>query len=581
MSAPQRTERMRTGIAGLDEALGGGLPRGRVALVVGDPGAGKTLFALQSLAEGARLGEAGVFLTFEESPRDLLANMAAFPWAPSASCRARLSMLDGRELRAASRNGGFDLAGLLSAMEHRCRRIGARRLAIDGLDVLLDMIEDPAVMQREVYRLADWLSRHALTAIITTRRLLNDETLPARYALLPFVTDCVMVLQNRIEGHNAARRLRILKCRGTAHSANELAMVLSSAGLEVDAPRTLETPHRISSQRISTGVARLDTMLDGGYLRGTCTLVSGAPGTAKTSMAGAFVVAACRRGERALFVTLEESSEAITRNLASVDIRLGRFVRSGLLRISSVPESGTAAEAHTLRIAALLQQEQARCLVIDPVSALMHPGASDLAFDSLLGLLDQAKRRGVTVLVTASVVDGSSPTEENSAVGLSSIADTWMHVTYLAAAGERNRALTIVKSRGTAHSNQVRELVLTKRGISLVDVYTAGGAVLMGALRRQKEEQEHAEHIRMARADQARRAEVAASIAEVQARMASLRADLEHKELEMHLLKVRSESGAARGAANLAVLRSMRGADLPAKRARRAAAEAPRRRRTE
>lgn len=567
MSRAPAIERMRTGISGLDEALGGGLPRDRATLVVGSTGAGKTIFAIQMLAQGVRLGEAGVLLTFEESPEDILANMAAFTWAPSGRAGARLSIMDGREVRTAFRNGSFDLAGLLSAVEHRCRRIKARRIVFDGLDVLLDMIDDPALMRQEVYRLSDWLSEHALTAIITAKRQLDDEALPSRYAFLPFLTDCVIVLQHRIVGHTAARRLRVLKCRGVAHSSNEMALVLSSSGLQIDAPRTTEMEHQVFSERVSTGVARLDTMLDGGYLRGTCTLVSGAPGTSKTSLAGAFAEAACERGERALFVSFEEAGEAIARNLASVNIRLGRFVRSGLLRIFSVPEIGTAPEAHTLRIGSLLDEYTARCLVVDPVSALFRAGASEFAFEALLGLLDLAKRRGVTVLLTASLADGSNPTDENSAVGLSSIADTWMHVSYVAAAGERNRALTIVKSRGTGHSNQVRELILSSHGLSLVDVYTAGGAVLMGALRRQKEEQERAEQTRVARAEQVRHDEIASAIAETQTRIASLRADLEHKKTEWRLLKERSKAGMARGAANLEVLRTMRGADLAPKKA--------------
>lgn len=561
-------DRTRTGISGLDEALGGGLPRGRTTLVVGSTGAGKTIFAVQMLAQGVRLGEAGVLLTFEESPKDILANMAAFNWAPSGRASKRLSVMDAREVRTAFRNGSFDLVGLLSALEHRCRRMKARRIAFDGLDVLLDMIDDPAVMRREVYRLSDWLSEHALTTIITAKKQPDDEALPSRYAFLPFLTDCVVVLQHRVVGRTAIRELRILKCRGAAHSSNEMPMLLSSAGLEIVAPRTTEMEHRVFADRVSSGVARLDTMLDGGYLRGTCTLVSGAPGTSKTSLAGAFAEAACDRAERTLFVSFDEAGEAIVRNLASVNIRLGRFVRSGLLRIFSVPVSGTTPEAHTLRIGSLLDAHGARCLVVDPVSALIHAGASEFAGDAVLGLLDFAKRRGVTVLLT-SLLDSSDPTDEDTAIGISTVADTWMRLSYVAAAGERNRALTIVKSRGTGHSNQVRELILSSRGLSLVDVYTAGGAVLMGTLRRQKEEQERAEQTRVARAEQAQHDEIATAIAETQTRIAGLRADVERKKAALRLLKESSKVGAAAGAANLAVLRRLRGADLAPKKAGR------------
>jgi circadian clock protein KaiC len=260
-------------------------------------------------------------------------------------------------------------------------------------------------------------------------------------------------------------------------------------------------------------------------------------------------------------VSFDEAGEAIVRNLASVNIRLGRFVRSGLLRMSSVPGSGVTPEAHTLRIGMLLDEHQARCLVVDPASALVHAGAAEFVYDAATGLIDQAKRRGVTIVLTSPLV-GSDPMAENTVIGISTMADTWLHMSYVAAAGERNRALTIVKSRGTGHSNQVRELILSDHGVSLVDVYTAGGAVLLGTLRRQKEEQERAEQTRAERAEQARYDEIASAIAETQTRIVGLRADLERKKAEGRLLKMRSKAGVARGAANLEVLRTMRGADL-------------------
>jgi circadian clock protein KaiC len=576
MSDTHAVERMRTGIAGLDQALGGGLPRGRTALVVGSPGAGKTVFALQVLAQGVRLGEAGVLLTFEESPKDLLANMAAFSWAASGRAKTRLSIVDGRDVRTSFRNGSFDLVGLLSALGRRCARAKARRIVVDGLDVLLDMIDDPAVMRRETYRLSDWLAEQGLTSIITAKQQPGEEGLPARYAFFPFLTDGVIVLQHRVVGHTASRRLRILKCRGISHSSNEMPLVLSSSGLEVDAPRTMRMAHKVFSERVSTGVKRLDTMLDGGYLRGTCVLVSGAPGTSKTSLGGAFAEAACKRGEPTLLVSFEEAGEAIVRNLASVDIRLGRFVRSGLLNIFSVPASGTTPEAHMLRIGSLLDPG-IRCLVIDPISALIQSEGSESIVDALLGLLDLTKNRGITVLLTASLLQGSEGTEENSAIGLSAIADTWLHLSYQAAGGERNRALTIVKSRGTGHSNQVRELILSNNGLSLVDVYTAGGAVLMGALRQQKEEEERAEHRVAAATEQSRHLKLSAGILEAQTRISTLRVEVAERQAELRTLEERSKAGVARGAANLAGLRTLRGADVAPKKARRPAATPSRR----
>jgi|CXWL01.1.fsa_nt_gi circadian clock protein KaiC len=574
----RRLERMPTGICGLDQALGGGLPRARTTLIVGGTGAGKTIFALQALAQGAALGEGGVLLTFEESPDDILANVAAFSWAKGEPGPERLKIIDGREVRTAFRNGSFDLVALLAVVELEAARIAAQRVVIDGIDVLLDMIDDLAVLRREVYRLAEWIAGQSLTAIITARTEEDEEALPARYAFIPFLTDCVIVLRHGLINRTAVRTLRILKCRGVAHTSNELPLVLSSSGIEIAVPPAEERAQPIYSERVSSGVARLDTMLEGGYLRGTSTLISGAPGTSKTSLAGAFAEAACARGERTLFVSFDEAGEAIIRNLLSVNIQLDRFVKSGLLRVFSVAAAGTAPEAHTLRIAALVAEHHATFLVVDPLSALIGQDAGDFGEDAVIGLLDLTKRRGVTFLLT-SLLDGSDPASEASAAGISTIADTWIHLSYLAAAGERNRALTIIKSRGTGHSNQVRELVLSSTGVDLVDVYTAGGAVLMGTMRREKEERERAEQGRVARAEQAMQDLVASAVDETQAKIATLRIEEKRKKAELELLKESSRAGVATDAANLEVLRVMRGADIarvagqprtaPARRSRR------------
>ena len=553
-------DRMPTGIAGLDEALGGGLPRGRTTLVIGHTGVGKTIFAVQVLAEGARLGEAGVMVTFEESRADILANMAGFAWAPPTRAARRLAIMDGGEVRTAFRNGNFDLVGLLAALDHHCRKTGARRIAFDGLDVLLDMIDDAAVMRQEVYRLAEWIADRGMSAIVTAKRRPEDETVPSRYAFLPFLSDCVVLLQHRMIDRTAVRGLRILKCRGLAHSSNEMPMLLAASGLEIVAPRTTEIERAVVTERVSSGVPRLDAMLDGGYRRGSSTLVSGAGGTGKTSLAGTFAEAACARGERTLFASFDEAGSVIVRNLASVNIRLDRYVRSGLLRVSAVPARGTPPEAHMLRIRNLVDSHEARCLVVDPVSALVHAGETEHADDAVIGLLDFAKRRGVTVLLT-SLLDAWDPSDADTSLGISTVADTWMRLSYVSAAGERNRALNIVKSRGTGHSNQVRELVLSDSGLALVDVYTAGGAVLMGTLRREKEEQGRAEQVRLTRAEVVRYDEMASAIAEAEKEIARLRDEVFRRKEDVRLLEENARAGAAAGASLKGMLGSLRGAD--------------------
>jgi circadian clock protein KaiC len=559
---------METGISGLDEALGGGLPRGRTALVVGGPGSGKTTFAWQVLAQGAQVGEGGVLLSFEEAAQTILKNMEAFSWAPSGRALRRLSMMDGREVRTAFQNGNFDLVGLLAALDYRCRRLRARRIAFDGIDVLLDMIDDPAIMRREFYRLADWLAERTLTAIVTAKKQWNDDGQASRYAFLSFLADSVVVLEHRVLRRTAARSMRILKCRGVAHSSNEMPLVISSSGLEAVPPQEVETKHEVFSERVSSGVARLDALIEGGYLRGTSILISGAPGTSKTSLAGAFAEAACARGEQTLFVSFDESGDAIVRNLASVNIRLARFVRSGRFRIYSVSATGITPEAHVIRIRNLLTQHAARNLVIDPISAFAHEGVGEQSRDAVLGLLDLARSRGITVVMT-SLLANSDPTQEAAMVGVSTIADAWMHVSYAASGGERNRALTIIKCRGTAHSSQVRELKLTSNGISLADVYAAGGTVLMGTMRWQKEEQERAEQARLARVQEEQRQELSAALSKTRSQIANLRVEEKERKEALRQLADRSKAGVVADASSLATLRQLRDGDNEPARPRR------------
>lgn len=554
--------RMPTGIVGLDEVLGGGLPLGITALVVGSPGTGKTILATQVLAAGVQLEEPGVLVTFEESSARTLASAQEFGWlAADEGATSLLSVMDGRDVRTAFRNGNFDLVGLLSAVGHRCDILGARRLAFDGLDVLLDLIDDPGVMRREVYRLSDWLSERKLTTIVTAKLQAGEEELAGRYSFLSFLADCVIVLRHHVVDRTASRSLRVVKCRGAAHSSNELPMVLSATGMRVVAP-AVAVEQQIFAERISSGVARLDTMLDGGYLRGTCTLVSGAPGTSKTTLAGAFVEAACARGERALFVSFDEAADAIAANLGSVNIRLEPYVQSGLLRMLSIPVGGSVPEVHAMRIENAIDSQRPTCLAIDPISALVNTGGnrSDAStMDAVLSILYRTRRTGISVLLT-SLVDGVS-SEENSIIGVSATADTWIHVSYVASGGERNRALTIVKSRGTGHSNQVRELVLSKEGVSLVDVYTANGAVLMGTLRLQKEAHEQAALVRSGQALEAERIKLVAELSRTRAQLVSLRGEEERQKAELASLAATEEAEVAQKATDLEALRLIRGAD--------------------
>lgn len=539
--------RAPTGIAGLDQMTLGGVPTGRVTLVEGGPGAGKTVLALQSLAHGAMAGEPGIFVAFEESPRHILANLAGFDWAADARWQGRVAFLDAQPSPDLVQSGAFDLDGLLAVIGAQAAATGARRIVFDALDVALALLPDAAARRRELHRLYHWLPAHGLTTIITAKAARADTAAPDPEGLnfLQFLVDCSIVLRHDIIGGISQRSLRIAKYRGSAFSENAAPMVIGPGGVEVAfmAPAR-ETFTPVSSERITTGVARLDAMLSGGYYRGASVLISGAPGTAKTTLSGAFAEAACRRGEPALFVSFDSLGQELVRNLRAVGIDLTPHCDAGLLRIHATRALSSSAETHMLRIQAMAQAQGTRCLVVDPLSALSQDGNAAYSHSIAERLIDWAKARGITILCT-SLVDPASPETEGTPLQVSTIADTWLHLSYRSQAGERNRALTIIKSRGTGHSNQVRELLLSDHGVTLQDVYLADGEVLMGTLRWARE---HAETQRAAEAAaqaERDRMRLEAEASEIESRIALLRRDLALKEAERAML---SGSIAARDA---------------------------------
>jgi circadian clock protein KaiC len=532
----QILEKAPTGIAGFDENAHGGLPRGRTSLVVGGPGSGKTVFALQTLVNGARdQAEPGIFIAFEESVEQIIANAATFGWDIPALEAERLFFLDARLPSDAFAGGGFDLAGLLSSLAAKAAEIGARRIVFDSIDVLLAYLDDPLAARRELYRIHDWLSNSGMTGIITSR--VND-TNPygsMHYSFLQFMSDCVVLLSHYLKDRVSVRTLRIVKYRGSAFAENEAPFTIGASGIEVAGSGPLQFEYEVSQERVSTGVERLDTMLQGGYYQGTSVLITGAPGTAKSTLCGAFVEAACLRGDRALYVSFDEAGNEIVRNLASVGIRLAPHVESGRLRMASIRTEGASAEEHYLILRNLIREHGPCCMVVDPLSAMLRAGGQISAVSIAERLLNLTKAEGIT-LVCTSLLEGTNPIQESSPVDVSTIADTWIHLSYVAQRGERNRELTIIKSRGTGHSNQVRELVLNDAGVSLTDAYAAGGEVLLGTLRWEKEAEEEIERER-AQADWERRVrELELAEAEAQARIELLRREVEARRAELALL---------------------------------------------
>ncbi len=536
--APQRSPgliKAPTGITGLDEITRGGLPQGRTTLIAGGPGSGKTILGLQALVHGATTqNEPGIFVAFEERADRIVSNAASFGWDLPALQRRKLFFLDAQPSPDLVHTGESDIHGLLAAIEARVRTMRAKRIVFDSLDILLTWLGDPTLVQREVGRLHDWLLESGLTAIVTARAPDQLASPSGVLQFLPFLVDCAVGLEHTVVTGVSQRNLRVMKYRGSGFAESAAPMIIGERGIEVAGDLPVRGPARASTARVSTGITDLDDMLSGGYHEGSSALITGSPGTAKTTLAGAFVQATCARGDRALFISFDSEPAEIVRNLASVNIRLTRHLREGRLLMESRSALSASAESQLLAIRRLLDTHRPAVLVIDPVSALSKQGNETTGFGVAERLIALAKSRGITVLCT-SLLGDASPHGEGSRIHVSTIADTWIHLSYHVVAGERNRALTIVKSRGTAHSNQVREMTLGARGVRLADVYAAEGEVLMGALRAQREAEEQAKAVRRD-AERARRAVQAERVgAELRARIASLQEELALRTAELEL----------------------------------------------
>ena len=488
-AAQQLPSKLATGIQGFDELSHGGLTLNRTNLIMGGPGSGKTLFALQTLVHAIRARqEPGIFVAFEENTRQIIANAACFNWGLPALVKNKLFFLEAHLSPEVVQSGDFDLTGMLAMLKAKKEEMGARWIVFDGIDVLLTLLHNSTAEIREIYRIRDWLAKNEMNAIITAK--VDDGASPAvHYGFLQFMMDCVIRLSRRLELGVSLHRLQITKYRGSDFIAGEFPVSFGLSGMEVSAPEPAEIKHTASTERISAGFERLDTMLGGGLFRGSSTLITGVPGTSKTTLAGKFAEAACRRGEHTLFVSFDEGADPIMRNLASVGIQLKPHVKSGLLHMYSARTESVSAEEQLLKLKALVREYRPRCMVIDPLSAISKAGGLLAARPIANRLIYMLKDEGITVVLTA-ISDGDDPQSEATELQVSMVADTWIHLSYIVRSGERNRALTIIKSRGTWHSNQVRELVLSETGPLLADVYAAGGEVLMGTLRWEKEAEE-------------------------------------------------------------------------------------------
>lgn len=462
-------EKIPSGIEGFDDLTAGGLPSQGTTLLMGGPGCGKTVLALQILAGSAlHRGTPGIFVSFEEDTRRVAANAGNFGWNLGQIGDDKLFLIDGWLRADVVKSGSFDLTGLLSTLEAKTRAMGAKLIVFDAIDVLLNLLDDPVAECRELYRLHEWLMRQKITGIFTTKVEENNPATAQRYGFMPFMADCAVLLSQRVSERVTVRAMRVLKYRGSPHVLNEVPFVIGPAGVEVGSSNGVHPEPQPFTERVSIGIERLDAMLGGGLYRGTNVLITGSSGAGKSMLAGTFIEAACRRGERALFISFDENARDIVRDLATVNVHLAPHLESGLLRMEAVRSESASSEEHFMRMRRYITEHQPRSLAIDPLSALARVGGGLAARAVAERLIYLCRNAGITVLFT-SLLEGIDPHLETTTLHVSTISDSWIQISYSLLHGERRRALSIVKARGSKHSNQLRELAFDDTGITVAE----------------------------------------------------------------------------------------------------------------
>jgi len=480
-----------TGIEGFDEITGGGLPTGRPTLLCGGAGCGKTMFSMSFLVNGAsQYDEPGVFMSFEESSDELVQNVASLGFDLPQLIKDKKLLLDHVRVERSEieETGDYDLEGLFIRLGFAIDSIGARRVVLDTIESLFAGLLNQTILRAELRRLFRWLKDRGVTAVITGER--GDGTL-TRQGLEEYVSDAVILLDHRVNDQISTRRLRIVKYRGSAHGTNEYPFLIDEEGIAILPVTSLGLGHTAASERISSGIERLDTMLEGkGYYRGSTILVSGTAGAGKSSIAAHFADAACRRGERALVFLFEESPGQVVRNMRSIGINLQEWVDRGLLRFYAARPSLYGLEMHLSQMHRMIERFRPSIVVADPVSSLLTVATEADVQATMTRLVDHLKAQGTTALMT-SLTRGKIE-DERTDIAISSIVDTWLLLVTLESSGERNRGLYVLKSRGMAHSNQIREFLLTSHGVELLDAYIGAGTVLAGSARLTREAEDRA-----------------------------------------------------------------------------------------
>lgn len=533
-----------TGIAGLDEITEGGLPAGRPTLICGSAGCGKTLFGLHFLVRGALdHGEPGVFIAFEEREQDLVQNVASLGFDLTDLMQRQLLAIDHIHVdrMEIEESGEYDLEGLFLRLDAAITSVGAKRVVIDTLETIFGAFSNYAILRSELRRLFYWLKEKGVSTIVTAER--GDGAL-TRHGLEEYVSDCVILLDHRVRDQVSTRRIRVVKYRGTSHQTNEFPFLIDTSGITVVPITSVGLNHPVSNERVTSGVPKLDVMLGGGMYRGSTILVSGTAGTGKSSLAAHFAHATCKAGERCLYISYEESPQQIQRNMGTIGLDLVDAERDGLLHFLSMRATSHGFESHLALLHKQVDAVNPAAVVLDPVGTFVDTGGQGDALVMLVRLIDALKSRGVTILMTSLTHGGDAL--ERTDIAVSSMVDTWLLLKQLESNGERNRCVYVLKSRGMAHSNQIREFVITKRGIDLIEPYVGPEGVLTGTARAIQEVRDRLETDERSAEEQRQERLIARKQELLEQRIAALRAEFAAEEIEMRQLL--SSAGATRRA---------------------------------
>jgi circadian clock protein KaiC len=555
-----------TGITGLDEITLGGFPKGRPTLICGSAGCGKTLMGVEFLVRGAmQYGEPGVLMAFEETEEELAKNVASLGYDLNDLIAKKKLVIDYVyiERTEIEEAGEYDLEGLFIRLGAAIDAVGAKRVVLDTLEAIFSGLPNPMILRAELRRLLRWLKEKDVTAVITAER--GEDTL-TRHGMEEYVSDCVILLDHRINEQISTRRLRIVKYRGSTHGTNEYPFLIDEDGISVLPVTSLGLEHKVSSERISSGIPRLDSMLGGGYFRGSSVLVSGTAGTGKSSISAHFANAACSRGERCLYLASEEGPAQIVRNMRSIGIDLAPWVKKRLLRFDATRPTFHGLEMHLLRIHKLVEQFKPRAVIIDPITNYISLGANLEVKSMMTRLIDFLKTKQITAAFTSLTRGGDFL--EQTTIGISSLMDTWLLLRDIETNGERNRGMYVIKSRGMAHSNQIREFLLTNRGAELLDVYVDADGVVTGTARLAQSAKEKAanwlRHQDVAR----RRREIERKRKILDAQIAGLRAEFEADKEDFEKTMAEARAAEKELAETRLAMGRLRKADAPAERTR-------------